>query len=121
MDSVFRQTELLTQVPFHVGTKLCVEAVLDIQEVEKVISTGQMDFSRFLDLYRLIHPALHPHLNDKNVRILTQLFPPMLPVDDRSSSLFAAQIIDIGSLGYAYRRLPSNVSRTHLWVLGRQV
>ncbi len=55
----------------------------------------QLDLSTILDLYQKIRPALHPHMDNPAV-------------------------LNTGALMYAVRRLPSNVSRTHLFILGRQ-
>jgi CRP-like cAMP-binding protein len=63
-----------------------------LAEVKHASARGHIIIERLLPLYRELHPALHRYATDPNR-------------------------IDFAALGYAVRRLPSNVMRTFVWFI----
>lgn len=65
-----------------------------IQEINAFLINHETNFDKVITLYKEMQSSLHPFCN--------------------------TDVLDLGALNYCVRRLPSNVSRTHLWILGRQ-
>jgi len=61
-----------------------------VAEVARSLSEGRFPMGRLLQLYRTLEPALHPRLNDP-------------------------EVLDLGALNYAVRRLPDNLTSTLSW------
>ena len=89
--------------PFASSTALITRGVISlfrtsdilVKEIENIILAGEVSWDKFKQIYAELNSIMHPFCLDE-------------------------QRLDLNALLYCIRRLPSNVSRTHLWILGRQ-
>ena len=87
---------------FREAVANCIRSMVELfnttdllmREIDSFVLSGRADFEKMQEIYGFMNSTLHPF------RLSEQL--------------------DLGALNYSVRRLPNNVSRTHLWVFGAQ-